>query len=102
MAENDVGSRSPAHQLVRTLQDAHEQVARGWPGRHASSEEFRAYHEQAARLYEQVTGSDPDHHHEALYWAQQERETAQEFAADPTKSTISGGSSAGAESEGQS
>jgi hypothetical protein len=63
------------------LQDAHEQVAREWPGRHASAETFRAYHEFAARLYDQVAEIDPAHHHEALYWAQQERETAQGFAA---------------------
>jgi hypothetical protein len=71
----------PAHRLVRTLQDAHEQVAREWPGRQASAETFRAYYERAGRLYEQVAQIDSDHHHEALYWAQQERETAQGFAA---------------------
>jgi hypothetical protein len=55
--------------LVRTLQDAQEQVAREWPGRHASAEMFSAYHSRAARLYEQVAQIDTDHHHEALYWA---------------------------------
>ena len=80
MADPDIGG-SPVHRLVRTLQDAHEQVAREWPGRHASAETFRAYHERAARLYEQVAQIDTHHHHEALYWAQQERETAQGFAA---------------------
>lgn len=75
------GSKLPAHRSVRTLQDAHEQVAREWPGRHSSAETFRAYHELAARLYDQVAEIDPAHHHEALYWAQQERETAQGFAA---------------------
>lgn len=69
---NDV----PAHRLVQTLREAHEQVAREWPGRHASAAVFRAYYEQAARLYEQVARVDPDHYHEALYWAGQEREAA--------------------------
>lgn len=84
------GSELPAHRLVRTLQDAHEQVAREWPGRHASAETFRAYYELAARLYEQVAEIDPAHHHEALYWAQQERETAQGFAEQTAASADSG------------
>lgn len=71
-----MSSDIPAHRLVQTLREAHEQVAREWPGRHASAAVFRAYYEQAARLYEQVARLDPDHHHEALYWAGQEHEAA--------------------------
>jgi hypothetical protein len=82
---------SAAHRLVRTLQDAHEQIAREWPGRHASAETFRAYYSRAAVLYEQVAATDPDHHHEALYWAQQERETAQELSAQLGTSAPCGG-----------
>ena len=75
-----MSSRVPAHRLVQTLREAHEQVARQWPGRHASAAVFRAYYEQAARLYEQVARVDPAHHHEALYWAGQEREAARSCA----------------------
>jgi hypothetical protein len=68
------------------LQDAHGQVARQWPGRHASAEAFRAYHEYAARTYQQAAQIDTDHHHEALYWAQQARHNAEEFGAQITSS----------------
>lgn len=77
-----MNSDLPAHRLVRTLQEAHEQVAREWPGRHASAEVLGAYYQRAARLYEQVVESDPDHHHEALFWAQQERETAKGYITE--------------------
>lgn len=89
--EDDAGSAAP-HRLVQTLQDAHEAIARQWPGRHASATTFHAYHEWSARLYEQVSRTDTDHHHEALYWAQQERETAEGFAAQTRPSPTCGGS----------
>ena len=71
-----MSSEAPA----TTLQDAHRQVAHLWPGRHATAAGFRAYHEQAAQVYERVAESDPDHHHEALFLARQERNSAEEFA----------------------
>lgn len=83
---------SPAHRLARTLQDAREQAALRWPGRHASAIEFHAYHQNAAQLFQQVAQTDPGHKHEALYLAQQERETAQRFAALIDASTQTEGS----------
>lgn len=75
-----MSSDSPAHRLVVTLQDAHEQIARVWPGRHASAASLRTYYDHAARLYEQVSESDPGHRNEARYMAQLERRTAQRYA----------------------
>lgn len=92
MSATETGDARAAHRLVWTLQDAHEQVAREWPGRHAATETFRAYHTRAASLYEQVAVTDPDHHHEALHWAQQQREIAQEPSARSHESAPSGGS----------
>ena len=66
---------------VRTLRQAHESLTRLWPGRDASAAAWVAYHERAARLYEQVARVDADHHHEALYWAGYERDVAEALRA---------------------
>jgi len=34
------------------------------------------YHQPAAALYDAVAETDREHHHEALYWAHQERAAA--------------------------
>jgi hypothetical protein len=61
---------------VSTLQQAHEALRRQWPGRLASDAAWLAHHERAAGLYAHVARVDSDHHHEALFWAAQERESA--------------------------
>lgn len=65
---------------AQTLQQAHEVVAQRWPGRDASSAEWRAHHEYAASLYTHIAKVDRAHHHEALFWAGQEQEAAQAVA----------------------
>jgi hypothetical protein len=72
---------------VRTLQQAHELLARQWPGRSASSATWRAHHEYAAKLYAHVAEVDQDHHHEALFWAAQEQEAAHGLA-ETTDSSV--------------
>lgn len=87
---------------VRSLQDAHEQVAREWPGRYAPATVMRGYYEWAARVYQQVADTDPDHQHEARFWAQQERETAQGYAARiAARESAKRGTGAGLEVEGR-
>jgi hypothetical protein len=62
-----------------TLRQAHELLAREWPGLDASVATQVAYRERAVRLYEHVARVDPDHHHEALYWAGYEHKQVQEL-----------------------
>jgi hypothetical protein len=61
---------------VSTLRAAHELLARQWPGDNANPAAWMAYHQHAADLYDQVARTDPDHQHEARYWAQQQRSAA--------------------------
>lgn len=75
---------------VATLQDAHEQVCREWPGRDAPVSVMVAYHQRAAALYDQVAEIDREHRHEALYWAHDERQTAEALNGQPRTSTCSG------------
>jgi hypothetical protein len=61
---------------ISTLGQAHDALRRQWPGRFASDAAWLAYHERAAGLYAHIARVDADHHHEALFWASQERESA--------------------------
>jgi hypothetical protein len=66
---------------VRTLRQAQEQLVREWPGRHASNSAWLAYHQHGAELFAAAAEADQEHHYEALYFAQQEREEARRIAA---------------------
>lgn len=76
---------APAH--VRTLRDAQEWLTGQWPGRHPSTSVLLAYHRKAAMLYDHVARADPAHHHEAPFWAAQEREAARALTAPITAAT---------------
>lgn len=67
---------------VSTLGAAHELLTRQWPGDNASPAAWTAYHQHAADLYDQIARTDPDHQHEARYWAQQERSAAHASTTD--------------------
>lgn len=72
---------------VLTLRQAEELLIREWPGRNATGAAWLAYHQRAAELYARVADVDPDHHHEALYLAAQEEQSARaliERAGDAT------------------
>lgn len=90
--------RSPAHRPVWTLQEAHEQAAREWPGRHATAEALRGYYELVAHLFEQAALADPDHQHEARYLAREAAQTARGYAAQilPSPASDQTGTGAGA------
>lgn len=77
---------------VRTLRQVHEVLSQRWPGRNASAEAWLAHHEFAATLYTHVAKVDPDHHHEALFWAGQEQEAARALAqtADSSVAAVPG------------
>jgi hypothetical protein len=62
------------------LQQAHEFLRRGWPGRDTSASAWLAHHQRAAELYAHVAEVNPAHHHEALHWAGQEQESVRALA----------------------
>jgi hypothetical protein len=66
---------------VRTLPQAHEFLRRAWPGTEASTAAWLAHHALAERLYTHVANADPDHHHEALFWAGTEHENLRVLTA---------------------
>lgn len=67
--------------MARTLVEAHEVLARGRPGRLAPLEAWLAYYQRSAALYAEVAEIDRGHHHESLYWADQQRERVKEIEA---------------------
>jgi hypothetical protein len=65
----------------RTLMQAHEVLVRVRPKGDVSLEQWRVYSERSAALYAEIAEIDRGHHHEALYWAERERKSAEEVAA---------------------
>jgi len=71
---------SPQESTPRTLAEAHELLAGVRPRQKAPLEEWLAYYQRSAALYAEIAEIDRGHHHEALYWAEREREKAKEVA----------------------
>ena len=67
--------------MPRTLVEAHEVLARIRPGRLAPLTEWLAYYQRSAALYAEIAEIDRGHHHESLYWADQQRERLKEIEA---------------------
>ncbi|MGH3933414.1 MAG: AMED_5909 family protein [Pseudonocardiaceae bacterium] len=65
----------------RTLMQAHEELVRIRPRRDASLAAWLAYYQRSAALYAELAEIDRGHHHECLYWAERERESAEEVTA---------------------
>ncbi|MGH3782842.1 MAG: AMED_5909 family protein [Pseudonocardiaceae bacterium] len=65
--------------LPQTLAEAHEAVAAIRPSRTAPLTEWLAYHQQSAALYAEVAEIDRGHHHETLFMAERERQSAKEI-----------------------
>jgi len=65
----------------KTLMQAHVELVRIRPGRDASLAAWLAYHQKSAALYAELAEIDRGHHHECLYWAEWERASAEELAA---------------------
>ena len=64
----------------RTLMQAHAALVHIRPSRDAPLEQWCAYYQRSARLYLEIAEIDRGHHHEALYWAEREREKARKVA----------------------
>ena len=65
----------------RTLAEAHHAVASIRPLREAPLTEWLAYHQQSAAVYAEVAEIDRGHHHEALFMAEQARQSSKEIKA---------------------
>ena len=68
-------------QPPRTLMQAHEALVRIRPKSDAPLAAWKAYYERSAALYREIAEIDRGHHHEALYWADREQQSADEIAA---------------------
>lgn len=64
----------------RTLREAHEVLVRRRPMGDAPLAAWQEFHDLSARVYAELAEVDRGHHHEALYWANRERQSAQEIA----------------------
>ena len=65
--------------MPQTLVAAHEELARVRPDRQAPLAQWLAYYQRSAVLYAEVAEIDRGHHHESLYWADQQRQRAHEI-----------------------
>jgi hypothetical protein len=65
--------------MPQTLVEAHEELARIRPDRQAPLAQWLAYYQRSAASYAAVAEIDRGHHHESLYWADQQRQRAQEI-----------------------
>jgi hypothetical protein len=72
--------KNPEPGTPRTLMQAHAALVRIQPSRDAPLEQWCAYYQRSARLYSEIAEIDRGHHHEALYWAEREREKARKVA----------------------
>ncbi|OZM73630.1 hypothetical protein CFN78_08875 [Amycolatopsis antarctica] len=71
--------RGPAEEVPSTLFRAHEVLLSMRPDPAAPPARWRAFRLYSARIYRQVADVDRGHHHEALYFAQYERDLADEL-----------------------
>jgi hypothetical protein len=69
----------------RTLREAHEVLVRRRPTGDAPLSAWQEFHDLSARVYAELAEVDRGHHHEALYWATRERQSAQEIAGQMSR-----------------
>lgn len=63
----------------RSLDEAHHALASIRPRLHAPPQEWLAYYRRSAALYAEIAEIDRAHHHEALSFAERERDSAQKI-----------------------
>jgi hypothetical protein len=64
---------------AQTLQQAHGALSKLQPAPSSEPSVLRDYYLRSASVYAQVAEIDRAHHHEALYWANREREKAEQI-----------------------
>jgi hypothetical protein len=63
----------------QSLDEAHHALASIRPRLHAPPQEWLAYYRRSAALYADIAEIDRAHHHEALSFAERERDSAQKI-----------------------
>jgi hypothetical protein len=63
----------------RTLAETHEVLASIRPNRNAPPLDWLTYYQRSAAWYAEVAEIDRGHHHEALFMAERERQSAKEI-----------------------
>jgi hypothetical protein len=63
----------------RTLDEAHHALASIRPRLDASPQEWLAYYQRSTGMYAEIAEIDRAHHHEALSFAERERDSAQKI-----------------------
>lgn len=76
---------------VRLLREAHEAVGKVMPAPDAAPEAWREFYRGSTEVYARVAEIDRAHHHEALYWANREREKGEEIARSLAARSSGGG-----------
>src|SRR5262245_52342070 len=67
-------ANKPVQPQPRTLAEAQHELAFIRPRVRAPLLEWLAYYQRSAALYAEIAEIDRGHHHEALYWAEHERD----------------------------
>ncbi|WP_242642086.1 AMED_5909 family protein [Lentzea alba] len=73
MSAVEVMTWSRAEQ-VKTLSEAHDVLSKLLPNPKSKPEVLKDYYLRSAAIYARVAETDRSHHHEAIYWANRERE----------------------------
>ncbi|MET9228574.1 AMED_5909 family protein [Lentzea sp. NPDC034063] len=69
---------------ARTLSEAHDVLSKLLPNPKAAPAVLRDYYLRSAAIYARVAESDRSHHHEAMYWANREREKGEAIKVTKT------------------
>ncbi|MFT7839514.1 AMED_5909 family protein [Saccharothrix sp. BKS2] len=80
MAQPKRPDRWAAARAAMTLKDAHEALGKVMPAPDAELSRWQVFYRVSVEVYARVAEVDRGHHHEALYWAQREREKGEEIA----------------------
>ncbi|MGZ3141884.1 AMED_5909 family protein [Lentzea chajnantorensis] len=70
---------------VRTLSEAHDVLSKLMPNPKAAPAVLRDYYLRSAAVYARVAEIDRSHHHEAVYWANREREKGEAIKVTATE-----------------
>jgi hypothetical protein len=70
---------------VRTLSEAHDVLSKLMPNPKAAPAVLRDYYLRSAAVYARVAETDRSHHHEAVYWANREREKGEAIKVTATE-----------------
>jgi hypothetical protein len=70
---------------VTTLSEAHDVLSKLMPNPKAAPAVLKDYYLRSAAVYARVAETDRSHHHEAMYWANREREKGEAISVTKKK-----------------